>query len=254
MDSGTCTICLGGVDADEYCFETYCDDAFSMIPLSNCTCTSHDMQLLEESQLGTTGQPQRSGSGVSAAAEVLTIELTDESSGQPPAEQPQSSNTAALTAVAAPTAAPAEEEQGQELAGPRLHILLFKRSPFAFRTRLETCGVLEACRMALRDAGFSDELPSGAKLFVHPEQVQLVMEATADWVLRPRHVIVSADYEEAVLQALCVLPRKLGVKLKAKWSLWHDDCCFTPVPVRHTVIAEAEGGWSGSRPQKGLQP
>ena len=108
--------------------------------------------------------------------------------------------------------------------------------------------------MALRDAGFSAELPSGAKLFVHPEQVQLVMEATADWVLRPRHVIVSADYEEAVLQALCVLPRKLGVKLKAKWILWHDDCCFTPVPVRHTVIAEAEGGWSGSRPQTGLQP
>ena len=26
--------------------------------------------------------------------------------------------------------------------------------------------------------------------------------------------------------------------------LWHDDCWFTPVLVRRTVIAEAEGGWS----------
>ena len=103
-----------------------------------------------------------------------------------------------------------------------VRILEYRRSPKGYRTRLLTCPQLEACRLALHEAGFSSELPSGAKLFVHQEQVRFAMDAIAEAQLdlKPRHVIVSADYESAVEEALSILPSKLGVRSSAKWHLF----------------------------------
>ena len=103
-----------------------------------------------------------------------------------------------------------------------VRILEYKRSPKGYRTRLLTCPQLEACRLALHEAGFSSELPSGAKLFVHPEHVQFAMAAiaAAQLDLKPRHVIVSADYESAVEEALSILPSSLGVRISAKRRLF----------------------------------
>ena len=74
-------------------------------------------------------------------------------------------------------------------------ILEYARSPHSFRHCLLTTPRLAECRQALLANGHTTELTSGAKMFVHPCQVDSVLGhvASLHFDLKPRHVIVSAD-------------------------------------------------------------
>lgn len=104
---------------------------------------------------------------------------------------------------------------------PSVYLLEYSRSPQSFRNCLLKCPSLEQCRKALRDHGFDTELPSGAKLFVLPEHVELVMQTLADegWELKPRHIIVSDEFEDAVVRAIESLRSSERVKQKCRKNL-----------------------------------
>ena len=97
-----------------------------------------------------------------------------------------------------------------------VRILESARSPKSFWCLLQS--PLESCRKALRATGRSVELPSGAKMFVHAQQAELVIECLGaqGWDLKPRHVIVDKDFEDVVLQAVKAIPSREGVRPKSR--------------------------------------
>jgi len=85
----------------------------------------------------------------------------------------------------------------------------FSRSPQAFSNALMHCADLASVRESLKDHGFPVELPSGAKLFVQPDDYCAVLEAVrlGQWVLHPSDIIVDPTLEASVLQVARNLPR-----------------------------------------------
>merc|ERR1711920_157092 len=73
---------------------------------------------------------------------------------------------------------------------------------------------LQKCRQALQNEGYSCELPSGCKVFVHPHQFRLVMDAINEKDLRPHHVIVASSLEHLVEESLSKLPYKQRPRVK----------------------------------------
>ena len=98
-------------------------------------------------------------------------------------------------------------------------VLEYVRSPKCFRDALLTSPMLAQCRQALIEGGQHIEIaPSGAKLFVHPWQVETVMEqlSTIDFELRPRHVIISEDLIPALEASVRSLPSRSSVIVKRR--------------------------------------
>merc|ERR1712032_451608 len=100
-----------------------------------------------------------------------------------------------------------------------VHILEFSRSCKEYRVALEkallTDPALEPCRWHM--ARRSCELPCGAKIFVHQDQYEHVVAAVnnGNWDLKPRHIVVAADFEEAVTNAVANIPSSCQVRLKS---------------------------------------
>jgi len=88
--------------------------------------------------------------------------------------------------------------------GLRVCMLRFRRRPDVLREALLRAPELAERRDALEQRGFAVELPSGAKVFVDPEQYEATMEALrlADCRLYSNHVIVDAVLEPAVLRVV----------------------------------------------------
>jgi len=101
---------------------------------------------------------------------------------------------------------------------PSIYLLEFSRSPESFRLCLLDRPKLVECHTSLREKGFDPDLPSGAKVFVNPNQFQPLMHAldTESWELKPRHVLVSDDFEEEVLAAVESLRSNDRVKQKQR--------------------------------------
>jgi len=83
-----------------------------------------------------------------------------------------------------------------------VYILEFARSPKAFLDALTVAPELQQCREELKNAGCEWILESGAKAFVHPNQYEVVVAFVRSLKLKPRHVIVSADFESNLHDAL----------------------------------------------------
>mmetsp|Transcript_88892 Transcript_88892/g.163028 ORF Transcript_88892/g.163028 Transcript_88892/m.163028 type:complete len:267 (-) Transcript_88892:311-1111(-) len=83
-----------------------------------------------------------------------------------------------------------------------VYILEFARSPKAFLDAITVAPELQLCREALENAGCDWVLESGAKAFVYPNQYEVVVAAVRSLKLKPRHVIVSADYERKLHDAI----------------------------------------------------
>merc|ERR1719265_252318 len=96
-----------------------------------------------------------------------------------------------------------------------IFILQFKAHPHEFYEALVSGLPLRACREALHAAGRHCVLPvSGAKLFIKPEQWDEVMERLRGRALHPYHVIVAAEYEQALAESLQTIPYRRRPKLK----------------------------------------
>jgi len=118
------------------------------------------------------------------------------------------------------------EEQAPEAdgGGLRVHIIEYSRHPQSLRSALLSCESLLPCQRGLRDAGFSPELPSGAKIFVPAEfyeAVVMAVENVEDLRLTPGHVIVSEEFEEAALAAVASLRSREQVRRKRDFAV---DC------------------------------
>lgn len=96
-----------------------------------------------------------------------------------------------------------------------LHILEFSRHPPALRDALLHGHSLAACRTALVEHGFHPELPSGAKVFADPGDFEFVLAALQGRDLKPWHVIVSAEFLDAVKLAVSSLRSKEQVRQKS---------------------------------------
>merc|ERR1712032_1083852 len=95
-------------------------------------------------------------------------------------------------------------------------LLKYKRYPESFRVALVNGALLEPCRSALQEAGFSFVLPSGAKMAVHPWQYEEALAAITekDIALRPYHVIVARSLEYHVEASLVDLSYRQGVRVR----------------------------------------
>jgi len=82
--------------------------------------------------------------------------------------------------------------------------LEFSRDPQSFHEALLTHPELQDSRELMVARGFSPELPSGAKMFVPPELCEVTLEAVRlqGIQLKPRHVLVHADLEDLVMNAV----------------------------------------------------
>lgn len=102
----------------------------------------------------------------------------------------------------------------------RVRVLTFSRCPKSFDHALLEGEILRTCRHELAKAGWSAELRSGAKMFVHPGMVRYVLNALrfAGFKLRGRHVICSREFEPLVLRSIARASRGGGrnhISLKA---------------------------------------
>eukprot|EP00928_Gymnodinium_smaydae_P031600 TRINITY_DN23148_c0_g3_i1.p1 TRINITY_DN23148_c0_g3~~TRINITY_DN23148_c0_g3_i1.p1 ORF type:complete len:414 (+),score=37.38 TRINITY_DN23148_c0_g3_i1:71-1243(+) len=112
--------------------------------------------------------------------------------------------------------------------GP-IHLLEFTRSPQAFFDALMESDALAACRLALTQEEYEPLLPSGAKVFVFPDQYEAVVAAIGSYDLKPRHVVVSHEFEANVMNALADVGR--GVRAKG-----HEVLPPSPAIVSRTFI------------------
>jgi len=100
-----------------------------------------------------------------------------------------------------PTIGPMASHASSQMFGP-VHLLEFARSPKEFFNALRDGPELQACRNALEVERFSPVVSGGAFVFVHPEQFTAVMHEVRARTLKPRHVIIAAEFECRLNEAL----------------------------------------------------
>jgi len=98
----------------------------------------------------------------------------------------------------------------------RFVLLEFSRNPQPFHAALLESPELEECRQLLQHKRLELQLAGGAKLFVRPEMYQYALDIATSRDLQPRHVLLEAELEGAVMAALTSLPSKLQVRVKNK--------------------------------------
>lgn len=109
-----------------------------------------------------------------------------------------------------------EQHVEQEDSG-RIILLQYKSHPHEFLVALTTGVALRACRDALTAEHRHFILPdSGTKVFIKPEQWQVVMTHIQGRELRPYHVIVAEEYEHLVTECLKTIPFRRRPKLKPR--------------------------------------
>jgi hypothetical protein len=116
-------------------------------------------------------------------------------------------------AVAEPALEAAEKDD--------IYLLQFSRNPEQFENSL-SCGIsLKSCRDALEEAGLPWNLPSVAKVFVHPSQYRQSLEFLEryDTRLRPYHVVVAASLQHLVDESLSGIPCRQGARIKKRVTL-----------------------------------
>ena len=102
-----------------------------------------------------------------------------------------------------------------------LIILKFSRSCRSFAEALLRGPELQECRDALRAAGFACQLESGAKVFVRPEHYQTICQQlrALGTELYASHVVVAAEFEGSVAQALAAVPSSDRVRQRQRDQL-----------------------------------
>lgn len=105
-----------------------------------------------------------------------------------------------------------------------VHLIQYSRHPQSLRRALLEGPELKPCRDSLAACGFSCEQPSGAKVFVAPEQFEAVLAAIQEKDLKPWHVVASEDFEEAVAHAVQQLPSQQQVREKGHSTVECSGC------------------------------
>merc|ERR1712032_905365 len=121
-------------------------------------------------------------------------------------------------------------------------ILAVDRTFQALRAALLEGDELAHVRHELEKHGHLVELPTGAKLFVRPEQYTAVVSAVQDLDLKPRHIIASQELEDLVTKVIntvkrtTVKRRRVAVTQPVYCRWMHTE---VTVEVRRTFITLA---------------
>jgi len=123
----------------------------------------------------------------------------------------------------------------------KIVVLKFSRSPEAFRQALMEGPQLEACRQALKDAGFEVKLSSGAKAFVRPEHYSAMCEAihSTGKPLFTSHVLVAEEFECLLYEVFSNLPSAQGVRCRDREDLagsWDRMSAELKLTVKRTFF------------------
>jgi len=94
-----------------------------------------------------------------------------------------------------------------------IHILRLTRNPKQCEERLQNGPELEVVRASLSEAGYSSRLPSGAAIFVNPQEYAATMQVIARHTLRPYHIVVSEVFMPLVFEAITSLPCRSKVRV-----------------------------------------
>lgn len=121
-------------------------------------------------------------------------------------------------ADAPPLDAIGRHDQGweQEFHDQHEKVFLFRitRNPRELEDALLQGRELEEIRLNLSRNGCRPCLPSGAAIFVHPDQYRVVRQALSHEQLRPYHIIVSETFRPMVEDVISSVPSRLNVRLK----------------------------------------
>lgn len=145
------------------------------------------------------------------------------------------------------------------LRGP-VYLLEFARSPKEFFNALMSSPFLQGCRHALELERRSPLLANGAKVFVYPDQYDAVWAAVREWKLKPRHVIVAAEFEADLMKAIENIGK--GVLEKSRTALPPPPAVvkrtFIEVPIlsslRSEPLTEAIASTTDANPRTPLRP
>eukprot|EP00931_Biecheleriopsis_adriatica_P102938 TRINITY_DN77843_c0_g1_i1.p1 TRINITY_DN77843_c0_g1~~TRINITY_DN77843_c0_g1_i1.p1 ORF type:complete len:593 (-),score=108.18 TRINITY_DN77843_c0_g1_i1:236-2014(-) len=105
-----------------------------------------------------------------------------------------------------------------------VHVIQYSRHPKMLRRALLEGEELKECRDELAARGYSCEQSSGAKVFVLPEQFEPVIAAIEDQDLKPWHVVVSDEFEKAVVRTVKQLPSQEQVREKSNKAVVAGPC------------------------------
>ena len=86
-------------------------------------------------------------------------------------------------------------------------LLEVDRTLSSLRQALMAGSELAHVRNALAKHGHPVELPSGAKMFVRPEQYQSVLATVEDMDLKPRHIVVAQELHDLVSSVISTVKR-----------------------------------------------
>mmetsp|Transcript_68192 Transcript_68192/g.177004 ORF Transcript_68192/g.177004 Transcript_68192/m.177004 type:complete len:793 (+) Transcript_68192:34-2412(+) len=122
------------------------------------------------------------------------------------------------------------EESTEVSVEEKVHILRFGcNATEEFRELLLFGPHMRFCRDALESEGFSCVLPSGALIFVMPEQFDEVRRQLIGFHLHPFHVVISSRFECDLEHALASLPYKKRPREKVKDRRQLDPLETAPV-------------------------
>jgi len=177
--------------------------------------SKYDMTLLDSDTIATMNSKLRSLSPGSSSTTASDRNSVDHSTSSSPSDDGKSPSP-----------------DGME----DLYLISFTRCPREFRTGLLEGPVLQDCRECMRSAGLSTELETGTKIFCKPELYNAARKAIKRFeeLLRPYHVIVTAEFRPLVMQIVKGFPRALKVKCK-------DENVIAQVGRADTWVPLSEG-------------
>jgi hypothetical protein len=91
------------------------------------------------------------------------------------------------------------------------------RTPDAMITALCNNRSLRSCRESLEEAGHHWRLPSGAFIFVDPEQYNIVMRALGSTMIKAYHIVIASDLEYLLEESIAEIGQ--GAWMKAREPL-----------------------------------
>lgn len=119
---------------------------------------------------------------------------------------------------------------------------------------LTTSYVSSACRRALQAQNHDFCLKGGAKAFVYPEQYTTVKNAVRGRQLKPRHIIVAADFMDAVLEATASIGKGVEVKKKEGLYLMQVDTKGVPSSMYSQPSRPSAKSSTDANPRTRIRP
>lgn len=121
--------------------------------------------------------------------------------------------------------------------------LRLSRNPKQCEERLHRGPELETVRAALNEEGYGSRLPSGAAIFVRPQEYQATKKAIAMHRLRPYHVIVSHTLYPLVLEAINAVSCRSKVRVRSREVFAYtskDASMDSTIKVKNSFLCIAE--------------